>query len=85
MDSPFHERARWEKLYQMLEACLLVPSSSGSVSTLCLLAIPLTAYGPMAAAAAAAAVVRGTGEAFWEGNVRAGKSPGGRRDPFSTH
>ena len=28
-------------------------------------AIPLTAYGPMAAAAAAAAVVRGTGKASW--------------------
>ncbi|KFQ51767.1 RNA-binding protein Musashi 1, partial [Pelecanus crispus] len=29
-------------------------------------AIPLTAYGPMAAAAAAAAVVRGTGLYFWD-------------------
>lgn len=47
----------------------LVPSSLCSAPTPCLPAIPLTAYGPMAAAAAAAAVVRGTGEAFWEGST----------------
>lgn len=35
-------------------------------------AIPLTAYGPMAAAAAAAAVVRGTGEAFQGAGSREG-------------
>lgn len=47
-------------------------------------AIPLTAYGPMAAAAAAAAVVRGTGEDFWGAGSRgevfgAEKSRGERR------
>lgn len=45
------------------EACPLTCHSE--VPTPFLSAIPLTAYGPMAAAAAAAAVVRGTGKAFW--------------------
>lgn len=40
-------------------------------------AIPLTAYGPMAAAAAAAAVVRGTGEAF-RGTGSEGGGAGGQ-------
>lgn len=49
-----------------------------------LAAIPLTAYGPMAAAAAAAAVVRGTGETFGV-VVRGAEKPGGREGSQELH
>ena len=61
---------------EALPAPLLPLSHRTEVPTPFLPAIPLTAYGPMAAAAAAAAVVRGTGEAIWGAG---GEGDGGQR------
>lgn len=75
---------------EALPAPPLPLSHHTEVPTPFLPAIPLTAYGPMAAAAAAAAVVRGTGEAIWgtggegDGGQRSLEgSGGGHGHPFS--
>uniref|UniRef100_A0A8C2RFM5 Uncharacterized protein n=1 Tax=Capra hircus TaxID=9925 RepID=A0A8C2RFM5_CAPHI len=66
---------RWGMAREALPTPLLPLSHYAEVPTPFLPAIPLTAYGPMAAAAAAAAVVRGTGSHPWTMAPPPGSTP----------